>query len=52
MSTQGLGALIYPLSKAVKDQVRFIERCSFKLTKQKCSKIFNITCLNENILPK
>ena len=52
MPNQGLGELLYPLPADIKTLVRRLERSSFKLCKQKCKKLFNNTCLNENLLPK
>ena len=52
MPAQGLGEMLYPLPADIKTLVRRLERSSFKLCKQKCKKLFNNTCLNENLLPK
>ena len=49
MANRNLGVLLYPLSADVKKKVRQLERSSFKLCKQMCSKLFNHTCLNDNI---
>ena len=51
MSTQNLGQLLFPLQPETKKLVRQFEKCTFKIIKQKCSLIFNQTCINEHILP-
>ena len=51
MSTQNLGQLLFPLQPGTKKLVRQFEKCTFKIIKQKCSLIFNQTCINEHILP-
>ena len=43
MVTSNLGELIYTLPASTKKQVRELERCPFKLCKQKCSNLFNQT---------
>ena len=47
-----LGSLIHNLAPEVRKNVRDLEKVSIKLCKTKCSKLFNSTCLKENILPK
>ena len=50
MAIQNLGLLLCNLPDDVKQNVRSLEKVSKKLCKQKCSEVFNYTCLNENIL--
>ena len=51
MDSQGLGELIFHLPADTKKRVRYLEKCYFKLCKQKSSMLFNQTCIKENILP-
>ena len=47
MDSHGLGDLIYNLPTTTKKHVRYIEKCYFKLCKQKSIILFNETCLRE-----
>ena len=51
MSMDSLGSLIYQLPVEQRKSVRELEKVSGKLTKLKCSLLFNSTCLREDILP-
>ena len=51
MATQSLGVQIYNLPPTQRKEVRDLEKVSLKLAKTKCSKVFNTTCLTENLLP-
>ena len=51
MSMDSLGSLIYQLPVEQRKSVREVEKLSGKLTKLKCSILFNSTCLKEEILP-
>ena len=51
MANLNLGSQIFNLPQEQRKQVRDLEKASVKLTKAKCSKVFNKTCLIENILP-
>ena len=46
-----LGSLIFNLPPERRKSVRELEKVSVKLIKQKCSLLFNSTCLKEDILP-
>ena len=46
-----LGSLIFNLQPECRKSVRDLEKVSVKLIKQKCSLLFNSTCLKEDILP-
>ncbi len=47
-----LGSLIYNLPAERRKSVRELEKISTKIIKEKCSLLFNSTCLKEQILPK
>ena len=47
-----LGSLIHNLPQTQRREVRDLEKVSIKICKQKCSLLFNSTCLNENLLPR
>ena len=47
-----LGSLIFSLPADHRKSVRELEKISTKITKEKCSLLFNSTCLKEQILPK
>ena len=51
MSVVSLGSLIFNLAPERRKSVRELEKVSIKLIKQKCSLLFNSTCLKEDILP-
>ena len=51
MSMDSLGSLVYQLPVEQRKSVREVEKLSGKLTKLKCSLLFNSTCLKEEILP-
>ena len=51
MSVVSLGSLIFNLPSERRKSVRELEKVSAKLIKQKCSLLFNSTCLKEDILP-
>ena len=46
-----LGSLIFNLPPERRKSVRELKKVSVKLIKQKCSLLFNSTCLKEDILP-
>ena len=46
-----LGSLIFNLPPERRKSVRELEKVSVKLIKQKCSLLFNSTCLKEDVLP-
>lgn len=51
MSMDSLGSLIHKLPVEHRKSVRELEKLSGKITKLKCSPLFNSTCLKEDILP-
>ena len=46
------GSLLFNLPAERRKSIRNLEKSSTKLIKTKCSKLFNSTCLKEDILPK
>ena len=52
MTLPNLGQLVYGLPAGNKQLVRRFERCSFKITRTKCSQTFNSLCIREGLLPK
>lgn len=51
MSVVSLGSLIFNLPSERRKSVRELEKVSVKLIKERCSLLFNSTCLKEDILP-
>ena len=51
MSVVSLGSLIFNLPPERRKSVRELEKVSVKLIKERCSLLFNSTCLKEDILP-
>ena len=51
MALPNLGQLLFALPELSKKLVRQYERWSFKVTRAKCSLVFNQTCCNEGLLP-
>ena len=51
-NTMSFGDLLYNLPVDVKKNVRAIERIQTKIAKNLVAQQFNVTCLNENLLPK
>ena len=49
MATPGLGQLIHQLPTYAKKNVRLFEKCCLKLTRERCSVLYNDTCLKKNI---
>ena len=52
MTLPNLGQLVFGLPVETKQRVRRFERCSFKITRTKCSQTFNTMCVREGLLPK
>ena len=47
-----LGSLLFNLPAERRKCVRELEKISTKIIREKCSLLFNSTCLKEDILPK
>ena len=46
------GDLLFEVPQQLRDKIRLLEKEKKKLIKTEWSKKFNISCLNENLLPK
>ena len=46
------GNLLFEVPQLLRDMIRSLEKEKKKLIKTEWSKKFNISCLNENLLPK
>ena len=46
------GNLLFEVPQQLRDMIRSLEKEKKKLIKTEWSKKFNISCLNENLLPK
>ena len=52
MTLPNLGQLVFGLPVETKQRIRRFERCSFKVTRTKCSQTFNTMCVREGLLPR